>query len=94
MNTCLAASCSAPSQRSPLSATCPHDNSCKLHICKLHVQGFLEIERGINSLQIEGSDCWYAEPDFAMEEEVLKDELQGSMFGVVDAKRHTLLIKA
>ena len=47
------------------------------------LQGFFELERGINSLQIEGSDCWYAEPEFRMEDEVLQGKLQGSMYGVV-----------
>ncbi|KAK9810583.1 hypothetical protein WJX73_002238 [Symbiochloris irregularis] len=45
--------------------------------------GFFEIERGINSLRIEGSDCWYAEPDFQMEEDVISGKLQGSMYGLV-----------
>lgn len=51
------------------------------------MQGFFEIERGINSLRIEGSDCWYAEPEFSMEDQVLSGKLQGSMYGVVDNSR-------
>ena len=47
------------------------------------MQGFFEIERGINSLLIEGSDCWYAEPEYKMEDEVLQGKLQGSMYGLV-----------
>ena len=56
------------------------------------MQGFFEVERGINSLQIEGSDCWYAEPEFAMEDEVLKGELQGSMYGVVHGEHRTSVL--
>ncbi|EIE22506.1 cysteine proteinase [Coccomyxa subellipsoidea C-169] len=48
--------------------------------------GFFRIERGINSLFLEDSDCWYAEPEHEMEDEVEDGELVGSMYGVLDAK--------
>ena len=30
--------------------------------------GFFRIERGINAVKMEENDCWYAEPDFGMEQ--------------------------
>ena len=73
------------------------DNVCHRVLTHIDgvVQGFFEIERGINSLLIEGSDCWYAEPEFDMEEKVLDGALQGSMYGVVDGNhKHSVLVKA
>lgn len=45
--------------------------------------GFFRLPRGVNSLMIEGDDCWYAVPDARMERDVLNGKLQGSMYGVV-----------
>jgi C1A family cysteine protease len=32
--------------------------------------GFFRLLRGANALQIEAGDCWYAEPEDAMEQQV------------------------
>ncbi len=49
--------------------------------------GFFKLPRGVNSLMIEGDDCWYAVPDTRMEQAILDGKLEGSMYGVVKAKR-------
>ncbi len=33
-------------------------------------------------MQIESGDCWYAEPEFAMEGNVTSGQLEGSMYGL------------
>ena len=45
---------------------------------------FFKLERGTNALQIEAGDCWSAEPEFKMEDEVRDGELHGSMYGLID----------
>ena len=30
--------------------------------------GFFKVERGINAIKMEEHDCWYADPDFSMEQ--------------------------
>ena len=47
--------------------------------------GFFRVQRGVNALFIEDGDCWYAQPEFGMERRVRRGELEGSMFGVVEA---------
>lgn len=44
--------------------------------------GFFKLERGTNSLYIENNDCWYAEPSYEMEEDVLDRKLEGTMYGL------------
>lgn len=51
--------------------------------------GFFKLERGVNSLQIESGDCWYAEPEYKIEEEVREGELGGSMYGLVHRNHST-----
>lgn len=46
--------------------------------------GFFRLERGTDALQIESGDCWAADPEYEMEEEVRDGRLDGSMYGVVD----------
>ena len=50
---------------------------------------FFKLERGVNSLQIESGDCWYAEPEYKIEEEVREGELGGSMYGLVHRNHST-----
>ncbi len=45
--------------------------------------GFFKLEKGINTLQIESGDCWYAEPEFKIEKEVREGDLVGSMYGLI-----------
>ncbi|KAA6419488.1 MAG: peptidase C1A family [Trebouxia sp. A1-2] len=45
--------------------------------------GFFKLERGVNTLQIESGDCWYAEPEYKLEEEVREGDLVGSMYGLI-----------
>ena len=45
--------------------------------------GFFKLERGVNTLQIESGDCWYAEPEYKVEEEVREGDLVGSMYGLI-----------
>lgn len=47
--------------------------------------GFFRVQRGVNALYIEDGDCWYAQPEHGMETRVRRGELEGSMFGVVEA---------
>ena len=49
--------------------------------------GFFELERGVNSLFIENQDCWVAEPDYRMEQDVMDGKYDGSMYGLVDAQK-------
>ncbi|CAK0781499.1 hypothetical protein CVIRNUC_005389 [Coccomyxa viridis] len=44
---------------------------------------FFQLQRGINSLFV-NEDCWYAEPTFEEEEEVLDGDFSGSMYGLID----------
>ncbi|KAK9814553.1 hypothetical protein WJX72_007790 [[Myrmecia] bisecta] len=46
--------------------------------------GFFKLERGANSMFVEDGDCWFAEPEFSMEEAVVEGELVGSMYGLVE----------
>jgi hypothetical protein len=46
--------------------------------------GFFRLERGTNALQIEEGDCWAAEPEHHMEDEVRDGELLGTMYGLVE----------
>ncbi|GIL69750.1 hypothetical protein Vretimale_10232 [Volvox reticuliferus] len=46
--------------------------------------GFFRVERGVNALQIESGDCWYAEPEWSMEQDVQSGKLHGSMYGIRD----------
>ncbi|KAF5836019.1 hypothetical protein DUNSADRAFT_6540 [Dunaliella salina] len=46
------------------------------------VNGFFRIRRGVNALQIEAGDCWYAVPTWDMEQDVAEGRLVGSMYGV------------
>ena len=50
--------------------------------------GFFKLEKGINNLQIESGDCWYAEPEYKLEEEVREGDLVGSMYGLIQ-KNHS-----
>jgi len=47
--------------------------------------GFFRVQRGVNALFIEDGDCWYGIPENSMERRVLRGELVGTMYGVVDA---------
>lgn len=46
--------------------------------------GFFRVERGVNALQIESGDCWYAEPEHRIEQDVEDGKVHGSMWGLVD----------
>lgn len=56
--------------------------------------GFFRLPRGVNSLLIEGDDCWYAVPDTRMERQVLDGKLDGSMYGVVKHKKASEVVVA
>ncbi len=45
--------------------------------------GFFKLERGVNTLQVESGDCWYAEPEYKLEQEVREGDLVGSMYGLI-----------
>lgn len=45
--------------------------------------GFFKLEKGINTLQIESGDCWYAVPEYKVEMEVREGDLVGSMYGLI-----------
>ena len=49
--------------------------------------GFFRVQRGVNALFIEDGDCWYARPEHGMEERVIRGELSGTMYGVVEADK-------
>lgn len=38
---------------------------------------------GVNTLQIESGDCWYAVPEYEVEMEVREGNLVGSMYGLI-----------
>mmetsp|Transcript_8366 Transcript_8366/g.20755 ORF Transcript_8366/g.20755 Transcript_8366/m.20755 type:complete len:384 (+) Transcript_8366:44-1195(+) len=46
------------------------------------VNGFFRLRRGVNALQLEAGDCWYAVPTWDMEKDVAEGRLVGSMYGV------------
>ncbi|KAF8056242.1 cpz-1 [Scenedesmus sp. PABB004] len=50
--------------------------------------GFFKVERGVNALQIESGDCWYAVPEYETESAVVDGELEGSMWGLRHPKHH------
>lgn len=50
--------------------------------------GFFKLERGVNALQIESGDCWYAVPEYGVENQVVDGDWEGSMFGLKDGKKH------
>lgn len=50
--------------------------------------GFFKLERGTNALQIESGDCWYANPEYSVETQVVNGELEGSMYGLEDHGKH------
>lgn len=50
--------------------------------------GFFKLEKGINTLQIESGDCWYAVPEYKVEMEVREGTLVGSMYGLIP-KNHS-----
>jgi hypothetical protein len=48
--------------------------------------GFFKLARGENTFKIEEPDCWYAEPTWETEDEVIDGELVGSMYGLMEGK--------
>lgn len=44
------------------------------------------MERGTNALQVESGDCWYAVPEFGLENQVVDGDWEGSMYGLKDVK--------
>ena len=50
--------------------------------------GFFKLEKGINTLQIESGDCWYAVPEYEVEMQVREGDLVGSMYGLIP-KNHS-----
>ncbi|KAG1673687.1 hypothetical protein FOA52_010555 [Chlamydomonas sp. UWO 241] len=50
--------------------------------------GFFKVQRGINSMMMENGDCWYADPDVSVEEEVESGKMAGSMEGLKKTKKH------
>jgi hypothetical protein len=50
--------------------------------------GFFKIQRGNNFMMLEAcpTDCWYGNPTFDMEDEILGGQLAGSMAGLVKQK--------
>eukprot|EP00878_Enallax_costatus_P008894 GHUV01009298.1.p1 GENE.GHUV01009298.1~~GHUV01009298.1.p1 ORF type:complete len:326 (+),score=125.81 GHUV01009298.1:668-1645(+) len=49
--------------------------------------GFFKLQRGANALQIESGDCWYAVPEYGVENEVVDGDWEGSMCGLKDGKK-------
>lgn len=49
--------------------------------------GFFKIQRGHNHMMLEACDCWYANPTWQMESDVLAGKLGGSMYGTVPRKK-------
>jgi hypothetical protein len=49
--------------------------------------GFFRVQRGVNMLQIESGDCWYAEPEYSLEDAVLDGDMEGSMYGLHKHKK-------
>ena len=45
--------------------------------------GFFKLEKGVNTLQIESGDCWYAVPEYKTEMKVREGDLVGSMYGLI-----------
>lgn len=45
--------------------------------------GFFRVRRGINSMRIEDGDCWYADPDLSIEQDVEDGKYIGSMVGYI-----------
>lgn len=48
--------------------------------------GFFKLQRGVNALQIEAGDCWYAVPTWRDEQDVRAGKLVGTMWGVFPAE--------
>lgn len=51
---------------------------CQTARCRLQL-GFFRVRRGINSMRIEDGDCWYADPDISMEQDIEDGKYIGSM---------------
>ena len=54
--------------------------------------GCFKLEMGVNTLQIESGDCWYAEPEYRIEKEVREVDLVGSMYGLIPRNHSTASI--
>ena len=50
--------------------------------------GFFKVEKGVNALQIEAGDCWYATVEHALEDKVQDGDMEGSMDGLKKPKKH------
>eukprot|EP01025_Chloroclados_australasicus_P006008 TRINITY_DN11975_c0_g1_i1.p2 TRINITY_DN11975_c0_g1~~TRINITY_DN11975_c0_g1_i1.p2 ORF type:complete len:236 (-),score=17.16 TRINITY_DN11975_c0_g1_i1:208-915(-) len=48
---------------------------------------FFKVQRGNNHLMLEACDCWYANPTWQMETDVLSGKLAGTMYGTVKAEK-------
>ncbi|KDD75147.1 papain family cysteine protease [Helicosporidium sp. ATCC 50920] len=49
--------------------------------------GFFKLERGVNALQIEAGDCWYATVSWKDEQDVRRGKKVGTMWGIMDHKQ-------
>jgi hypothetical protein len=47
--------------------------------------GFFKLQRGNNHMQLEACDCWYGNPTWDMEADVMEGKLDGTMYGLVEA---------
>lgn len=45
--------------------------------------GFFKLQRGVNALQIEAGDCWYAQPTWEDEADVRSGAKVGTMWGIM-----------
>lgn len=45
--------------------------------------GFFKLQRGVNALQIEAGDCWYAVPTWQDEQDVRSGAKVGTMWGIM-----------
>lgn len=45
--------------------------------------GFFKLQRGVNALQIESGDCWWASPTWEDEKDVREGRLVGTMWGIM-----------
>lgn len=54
--------------------------------------GFFKVQRGVNALQIEAGDCWYATVSWQDEKDVRSGKKVGTMWGIMDKEKAERII--
>lgn len=54
--------------------------------------GFFKLQRGVNAMQIEAGDCWYAAPTWQDEQDVRSGKKLGTMWGIFEKEEADRII--